>query len=92
MILLTLSLNPQIFFQKKVSSGVSFLFLPVGIATAIGILDEIYQSFIPYRDASIGDIMKDIIGIILAGILISFYQRKRRKRTGICQTGLEKPV
>ena len=79
MVLLTLALAPHIFFQKKESSGVSFFFLPGGIATTVGVLDEFHQAFIPYRDASVGDVMLDIAGIVLAGILISFNQQRRKK-------------
>jgi VanZ family protein len=79
MILLTLAFEPHIFFQRKVSSVVSFFFLPGGIANTVGILDEFHQAFIPNRDASVGDVMLDITGIVLAGILISFNQQRRKK-------------
>ena len=79
MVLLTLAFEPQIFFQRKIISGASFFFLPGGIATAVGVLDEFHQTFIPYRDASVGDVMLDIGGIVLVGILISFNQQRRRK-------------
>ena len=35
------------------------------VATAVGILDEYYQSFIPTREASLGDIFLDIVGASL---------------------------
>ena len=79
MVLLNLAFEPQIIFQRKVSSGISFFFLPGGIATGVGILDEFHQVFIPYRSASVADVMLDIGGIVLAGILISFSQQRRRK-------------
>jgi VanZ family protein len=79
MVLLTLAFEPQILFQRKRSSGVSFFFLPGGIATTVGILDEFHQAFIPYRDASMGDVMLDIAGIVLTGILIHSNQQRRRK-------------
>jgi len=79
MILLTLTFEPHIFFQNKLSSGVSFSFLPGGIATVVGVLDEFHQSFIPYRDASVGDVMLDIVGIGLAVILIRFNRQRRIK-------------
>ena len=79
MVLLTLAFEPHIFFQRKVSSRVSFFFLPGGIATTVGILDEFHQSFIPYRNASVGDIMLDIAGIVLTGIFINFNHQRKRK-------------
>jgi VanZ family protein len=38
----------------------SFLF-----AIVYGITDEIHQLYVPYRDASIGDVMADSIGALL---------------------------
>jgi VanZ family protein len=79
MMLLTLTFEPRIFSQRRGSSGVSFVFLSGGFATAVRIPDEFHQVFIPYRDAPIGDVMLDIAGIALAGILISFNQQRRRE-------------
>ena len=76
MILLNLAFEPQVFSQRKVSLGVSFFFLPGGIATGVGILDEFHQIFIPYRNASVGDITLDIAGIILAAIFTIFIQQR----------------
>ena len=77
--LLTLTFEPRIFSQRRGSSGVSFVFLSGGIATAVGIPDEFHQVFIPYRDAPIGDVMIDIGGIVLTGIFINFDQKRRSK-------------
>jgi len=79
MVLLILALKPKILFQRKGSPGVFFFFLPGGIATGVGILDEFHQIFIPYRNASVGDVALDIAGIILAAALMNFNQQKGKK-------------
>jgi len=38
-------------------------------AVAVGILDEYHQTFIPTREGSVGDVLLDILGVILAVIL-----------------------
>jgi hypothetical protein len=39
--------------------------LPGGIASVVAIADEIYQAYVPGRDASITDVLLDMVGIIL---------------------------
>jgi len=46
------------------------LFISGTIALIVGIADEINQSFIPIRDASITDLLLDGVGIILTLFLI----------------------
>jgi VanZ family protein len=46
-------------------------FLVALIPAAVGALDEYYQSFIPTRDASLGDFLLDLAGISLA-VLLAF--------------------
>ena len=46
------------------------------VALMIGIADEIHQSFIPTRDASIIDVFLDFIGISLALFLLSKYKKR----------------
>ena len=46
-------------------SGLRYI-LAALIATMVGILDEIHQSFIPTRDASITDVLLDATGVLLA--------------------------
>jgi VanZ family protein len=78
MILLVLSfgLNPN---TLKIANPVpSFLFLPGCIATVVGILDEVNQIYIPYRDASITDVILDLVGILLVGILFHLNQQGRK--------------
>ena len=79
MVLLILALKPKILFQRKGSPGVFFFFLPGGIATGVGILDEFHQIFIPYRNASVGDVTLDIVGIILAAIFTIFNRQRGKK-------------
>lgn len=53
------------------------LFISGAIALIVGIADEIHQSFIPRRDASITDVLLDAVGIVLMLFLIvQLYKRK----------------
>ncbi|UII55720.1 VanZ family protein [Cytobacillus spongiae] len=40
------------------------------IACSYGIIDEIHQSFIPYRSATIIDAVKDITGVLVAAYIV----------------------
>ncbi len=60
-VLLFLSIHPE---QKSAHKN-SYLGTAL-IAGAVGVLDELYQSFLPNREASGGDVLLDLIGIILA--------------------------
>ena len=42
----------------------SFLFM--GVACLWGLVDEIHQSFVPYRSATVIDFVKDTIGVLVA--------------------------
>ena len=42
----------------------SFAFM--GVAILYGLLDEIHQSFVPYRSATVIDFIKDVIGVLAA--------------------------
>jgi VanZ family protein len=46
----------------------SFAFM--GIATLYGLVDEIHQSFVPYRSATVIDFIKDVIGVLVASHFI----------------------
>lgn len=53
--------------------------LGVGLAIAYGITDEVHQSFVPGRDASVGDLVADAAGAALgAGLVVYLLRRKRR--------------
>ena len=59
-------------------------FLVVGlIVLIVAIADEIYQSFIPFRDASVTDVFLDLVGISLVLIVLSKYYKKSQKAWGL---------
>jgi VanZ family protein len=66
-------IHPSTHPRIHASTHVRF-FLPGAISLIVAIADEIYQSFIPTRDASITDVFLDLIGIALALFLISKYK------------------
>lgn len=43
------------------------------IGTAYGILNEIFQSFLPYRTASVADAVSNLIGVVLAQIFVILF-------------------
>ncbi|KKG67697.1 VanZ family protein [Methanosarcina mazei] len=45
----------------------------VFIGTAYGILNEIFQSFLPYRTASVEDAISNLIGVVLAQIFVILF-------------------
>jgi VanZ like family len=51
--------------------------LPGGIALIVAIADEIHQAYVPGRDASITDVLLDMVGISL--VLFLFFRLLRRK-------------
>jgi len=79
MVLLILSFGTNLTVLKMVSPISPSFFVAGGIASFVGILDEIHQAYIPGRDSSIIDVMLDITGIILTAILIHFFQQRRKK-------------
>jgi VanZ family protein len=46
----------------------SFIFM--GVAILYGLVDEIHQSFVPYRSATVIDFVKDTIGVLAASHFI----------------------
>ena len=46
------------------------LLIPGLIALGVGIADEIHQAYVPGRDASVTDVLLDLVGIILALLFI----------------------
>ena len=50
--------------QKNQRNWKNFL-LPGGIASIVGIADEIHQAYVPGRDASVTDVLLDMVGIAL---------------------------
>ena len=49
------------------------------IALIVAIADEIHQAYIPFRDASITDVILDLVGICFVLILLSKYNKKSQK-------------
>lgn len=62
--------NPMTQLPNDFRLSLSF-FLPGLISLIVAIFDEIYQSYIPTRDASIIDVFLDTIGIVLAIYLVT---------------------
>ena len=47
------------------------------ISSLYGLTDEIHQSFVPYRSATVIDLVKDCIGVLVASwVLYGAYQGK----------------
>lgn len=59
----------------KAAAGVA----TVVLCTLYGVSDEYHQSFVPGRDASVGDVAKDLGGAILGAALLRW--RSGRSRT-----------
>src|SRR5207237_260929 len=48
------------------------------LSSLYGLTDEIHQSFVPYRSATVIDLVKDALGVLVASwILYGAYQEKR---------------
>ena len=47
-------------------------------ACLFGILDEIHQSFVPYRSATMIDVVKDIIGVLAAYFHVKYHYFHRK--------------
>lgn len=74
-LLLYLSLNPNSLSPSR------FLFwFPIIISMVVAALDEIHQMYIPFRQASIGDIFLDVVGIALAAFLLFTHIKKKKIR------------
>ena len=52
------------------SSGLPRFLLPGSIALVVAIADEIHQSFVPGREASVTDVLLDLTGIVIAFLVI----------------------
>jgi len=56
--------------------------------TAYGVLNEIFQMYLPYRTPSVTDALSNLLGLVLAQICVVIFVlmlrevQKRRKRTG----------
>lgn len=53
------------------------------VSSLYGLSDEIHQYFVPYRSATVIDLVKDVIGVLVASwILFGAYQQKRFQKLG----------
>ncbi len=78
-LLLFFSITP-VKFRQILQGGISirtprinlkrYCFIVGGIALGVAIADEYHQSFITTRDASAGDVLLDLVGILLSMVLI----------------------
>ncbi len=48
------------------------------VACLYGIVDEIHQSFVPYRSATLIDVVKDIIGVLAAYFHVKYHYFYRK--------------
>lgn len=65
--------------KSKNKLKTSHLFTVFVISFVYAILDEIHQSFIPFRDPSIRDILTDNLGIMISLLIYTFIDWKKRK-------------
>jgi VanZ family protein len=65
--------------QKWQRPGIAFLFLAAAISSVYGIIDEIHQSFVPYRDCSFWDWLADTIGALLGAGTMKFAALRLRR-------------
>jgi VanZ family protein len=64
--------------QRNQRIQINFYLIPGGIALAVAIADEINQAYVPGRDASITDVLLDLVGIALV-LFFSFRFLKNRQ-------------
>ncbi len=51
-------------------------FIPAAIAFVVAVADEVHQAYVPGRDASVTDVLLDLVGIVLVLIVIHQIRRK----------------
>ncbi|WP_203553703.1 VanZ family protein [Bacillus sp. B15-48] len=61
----------------------SFIFM--GVAILYGLIDEIHQSFVPYRSATVNDFVKDTIGVLVVSHFMhhAYFNEKFPKLRGV---------
>ncbi len=85
-VLLTLSFFPMKFKLNNPTNSMDSInsktrLMVVGsIALVVGIADEIHQAYVPGRDASVTDVLLDLVGIILV-LFCAFRVYKTKKKT-----------
>ncbi|GHV00121.1 hypothetical protein FACS189483_09960 [Spirochaetia bacterium] len=58
------------------------LFAVILIASIYGILDEIHQYFVPYRDCNVWDWLADTLGAIVGALAVLGWHRFHRRAEG----------
>jgi VanZ family protein len=80
--LLYLFLALALLTMRELNGGINMILIL--ISCLYGLTDEIHQSFVPYRTATVIDLVKDCVGVLVASwILYGAYQEKRFPR--ICK-------
>lgn len=75
-------LTGSLFHWGQLPNSLMTRFLIVGlIALGVGIADEIHQAYVPGRDASIIDVLLDLVGIILTLFFISWLLKTKKSLT-----------
>ena len=70
-------INPSNSINPSNPSNPSNYLIPGLIASVVAIADEIHQAFIPGRNASVIDVLLDLVGIVV--VMIVIHQIKRKK-------------
>jgi VanZ family protein len=53
------------------------------VSSLYGVIDEFHQYFVPYRSSTVIDVVKDVIGVLVASwVLLGAYQKKRFTKLG----------
>lgn len=87
--------NPDKFYHTLLYMGFGFALYPavrstinrypplmsIAIGTLYGISDEIHQMFVPYRTASMSDLMADVLGLTISQIVILIMMIIKRRIT-----------
>lgn len=56
------------------------LFVITGCGMAFGVLVEVIQYFLPYRSAELGDLIADLVGVVLGLMVVKFLSSRNKKR------------
>jgi VanZ like family len=54
--------------------------LPGGVALIVAIADEIHQAYVPGRDASVTDVLLDLVGITSVLFIVFYFYGKQKIR------------
>ncbi|SFV59588.1 conserved hypothetical protein [hydrothermal vent metagenome] len=68
------------FLLNRASSSINKRLRNMVSLLAFGILIEILQSFTGYREVSFGDVVADLVGIVLFQISYSFFKSLQKRR------------